>query len=244
MHISLAAETIFEIAGFPVTNTLLASWLSVIFLLLAAWFLQRKKIHAVPRGLQNVVEFIVEAWLKLMDGVTQDRKQSIRFFPWVATIFLFIVTSNWLGLLPGFGTIGLHEVDHGKEVFVPLLRTVNSDLNVTLALAIMSVVMTQVFGIMAIGVVKYSKRFINFKNPIIGLLETIDQVATIVSFSFRLFGNVFAGEVLLVIISSLVPYVVPLPFYFLELFVGAIQAFIFAILTLVFFKVATLEPEH
>jgi F-type H+-transporting ATPase subunit a len=103
--------------------------------------------------------------------------------------------------------------------------------------------MVQVFGIMAIGLVKYSKRFINFKNPIIGLLELIDQLATIVSFSFRLFGNVFAGEVLLVIIASLIPFVVPLPFYFLEMFVGVIQAFIFAILSVVFFEVATMEQH-
>jgi F-type H+-transporting ATPase subunit a len=243
MHISLAAEKIFSIGGLPVTNTLLASWLSVIVLLVLAFTLKRKGIQRVPKGIQNVFEYIIEVWLNLMDGVTHDRKKSIRFFPIVATIFLFVVTSNWLGLLPGFGTIGLNEIEHGEKIFVPLFRTVNSDLNVTLALALISVIMVQVFGILAIGVVKYSKRFINWKNPIIGLLETIDQLATIISFSFRLFGNVFAGEVLLVIISSLIPFVIPLPFYFLEMFVGIIQGFIFAVLTLVFFEVATMETH-
>jgi len=241
MHISLAAEKLFSIGGLPVTNTLLASWISVVVLLGLAWTLKRKGIKSVPKGIQNVVEFIFETWVNLMDGVTHDRKKSMRFFPWVVTIFLFVVTSNWLGLLPGFGTIGFDEMKEGKHVLVPLLRTVNSDLNVTLALALISVIMVQVFGVLTIGVVKYSKRFINLKNPIIGLLEGIDQLATIVSFSFRLFGNVFAGEVLLVIIASLVPFVVPLPFYFLEMFVGVIQAFIFAILSLVFFEVATME---
>lgn len=243
MHITLAAEKIVEIGGFPITNTLLASWISVAVLLLVTLRLKVRGVRAVPRGLQNVLELVFETWLGLMDGVTQSRKQSIRFFPWIVTIFLFVVTSNWLGIFPGFGTIGLNELEHGEKIFVPFLRTVNSDLNTTLALAIISVIATQVFGILAIGVFKYWKRFVNFKNPIIGLLEFIDQLAVVVSFSFRLFGNIFAGEVLLVIISSLIPYVVPLPFYFLELFVGLVQAFIFAVLTLVFFKVATLEQH-
>ncbi|MBU1148969.1 F0F1 ATP synthase subunit A [Patescibacteria group bacterium] len=241
MHISLAAETIFHLGGFPITNTLIASWISVACLIILSVILQKRGIQTVPRGLQNVFEMMIEFFLKLMDGVTQDRRHSIKFFPWVVTIFLFIITSNWLGILPGFGTIGVNKVEHGEMLFLPFFRTVNSDLNVTLALAIISVVMTQIFGILAIGVVKYSKRFLNFKNPIIGLLEFIDQFATLVSFSFRLFGNIFAGEVLLVIISSLIPFIIPLPFYILELFVGAIQAFIFAVLSLVFFKVATLE---
>ncbi|MDD5342320.1 MAG: F0F1 ATP synthase subunit A [Patescibacteria group bacterium] len=243
MTISLAAEPIFHLGGFPITNTLIASWVSVLFLVSSTARLQAKGLKAIPKGIQNVFEFVIEAFLKLMDGVTQDRAQSIRFFPWVMTIFLFIITSNWMGILPGFGTIGINEVEHGETTFLPFLRTVNSDLNVTVALAVISVVMTQIFGIMAIGVIKYSKRFLNFKNPIIGILEFIDQFAVLVSFSFRLFGNIFAGEVLLVIVSSLIPYVVPLPFYFLELFVGAIQAFVFAVLTLVFFKVASMEPH-
>ena len=116
----------------------------------------------------------------------------------------------------------------------------------TLALAIISVVATQIFGIALIGAVKYSRRFFNFKNPIftfVGILELFSEVAKLISFSFRLFGNVFAGEVLLVVIAGLIPYVVPLPFYFLEIFVGFIQAFVFAILTLVFLKVATVESH-
>ncbi len=243
MHISLAAETVFNIGGFPITNTLIASWISVVFLVVSSWIMKSKGVKKVPRGIQNIFEFIIESFLKLIDGITQDRQQSIKFFPWITTIFLFIVTSNWLGIFPGFGTIGLNEMENGHALFIPFFRTVNSDLNVTLALAVISVVMVQVFGILAVGLLKYGKRFFNIKNPIIGLLEFIDQFATIVSFSFRLFGNIFAGEVLLVIISSLIPYIVPLPFYFLEMFVGVIQAFIFAILSLVFFKVATMEQH-
>ncbi len=246
MNISLAAEPIFHLAGFPVTNTLLASWLAILVLVVLAVMLSRT-MKEKPRGLQNVVELLIDGILHLMDSVTGDRKQTRTFFPIVVTIFIFVVTANWLGLLPGFGTIGLHETHDGVTTLVPFFRSTNSDLNMTLALAVISVIATQVFGIMLIGAAKFSKRYFNFgKNPImtgVGFLELFGEVAKLVSFSFRLFGNVFAGEVLLVVIASLVPFIAPLPFYFLELFVGFIQAFVFAILTLVFMKVATVESH-
>lgn len=246
MNISLAAEPIFHIGGFPVTNTLLASWFAMAILILLSRALSRR-IREKPKGIQNVVEAVVDQMLKLMDSVTGDRQQSRKFFPIVATIFFFVMTANWLGLLPGFGTVGIKEVHDGKNIILPFLRSTNSDLNMTLALAVISVIATQVFGIMLIGATKFAKRYFNFgKNPImtgVGFLELFGEVAKLVSFSFRLFGNVFAGEVLLVVIATLVPFVAPLPFYFLELFVGFIQAFVFAILTLVFFKVATLETH-
>ena len=245
MTISLAAEPIFHIGSFPITNTLITSWIATAVLIIISLFL-RKRIKEVPRGLQNVVEAIFEALLGLMDSVTQDRAMSKKLFPLIVTIFLFITTANWFGLLPGFGPIGIYEQHEGHEVLVPFFRSTNSDLNMTLAIAIISVLSMQVFGIIAIGFAKYSKRFINFKNPImgfVGALEFISDISKILSFSFRLFGNVFAGEVLLVVISSLIPFIVPVPFYFLEIFVGFIQAFVFSILTLVFIKVATLEPH-
>jgi F-type H+-transporting ATPase subunit a len=178
--------------------------------------------------------------------ITRDRKQTVRFFPVVITIFLFILVSNYIGLLPGFGSIGIYEVQDGYSVFVPIFRSVNSDINMTLALAIISVMATNFIAITLIGFAKASKRFLNFKNPIftfVGLVEFISEVAKFISFSFRLFGNVFAGEVLLVVVTSLVSYIAPLPFYFLELFVGLIQALVFAMLTLVFMKVAAEEPH-
>ncbi|KKW35156.1 MAG: ATP synthase subunit a [Candidatus Giovannonibacteria bacterium GW2011_GWA2_53_7] len=245
MTISLSAEPIWHIGTFPVTNTLITSWITVAILIIAALVLKRH-LREKPRGLQNVAEAVVGGILNLMDGVTGSREMSKKFFPLIATLFLFIATANWLGLLPGFGPIGIYEVHEGKEVLVPFFRSTNSDLNVTLALAIISVVATQIFGIALIGAVKYSRRFFNFKNPIftfVGILELFSEVAKLISFSFRLFGNVFAGEVLLVVIAGLIPYVVPLPFYFLEIFVGFIQAFVFAILTLVFLKVATVESH-
>lgn len=248
MDISLAAEPIAHLGSFPITNSLIASVLTLLVLGGAALAL-RRRLALVPRGFQNFIEFVIERLLNLMDSVTNDRQLTKRAFPWVATIFLSVLVSNWLGLLPGFGTIGLYEEHDGQRVLVPFLRSVNADLNTTLALAVVSVVATNVLGIMVAGAVRYARRFfVNpLKNPImtgVGLLELFGEFAKLVSFSFRLFGNVFAGEVLLIVIASLVPYIAPLPFYFLELFVGFIQAFIFAILTLVFMRVAAAEAEH
>ncbi|MEA1936997.1 MAG: F0F1 ATP synthase subunit A [Patescibacteria group bacterium] len=230
----------------PITNSLIASLITTVVLVVIAYFATRD-VKKVPKGLQNLFEVVVEALFNMVDSVTGDKKQTYKFFPLVATIFIFIIISNWLGLLPGFGSVGFFETAkegmHGEEhsVFVPLLRSANSDLNITLALAMISVIATQVFGVAALGVFKYGKKFINFSSPIkffVGLLELVSEIAKMVSFSFRLFGNVFAGEVLLVVIIMLAPFIVPVPFFALELFVGFIQALVFAILTLVFLKVA------
>lgn len=246
MHVSITPEIITTILGMPITNSLIASLITTVVLIVIAYFATRN-IKKVPKGLQNLFEVVIEALFNMVDSVTGDKKQSYKFFPLVATIFIFIIISNWLGLLPGFGSVGFFETvqegAHGEEhsVFVPLLRSANSDLNITIALAMISVLATQIFGIAALGVFKYGKKFINFSSPIkffVGLLELVGEIAKMVSFSFRLFGNVFAGEVLLVVIIMLAPFIVPIPFFALELFVGFIQALVFAMLTLVFLKVA------
>jgi len=252
MHVSITPEIITHIFGIPLTNTLIASVMTTVVLVIIAYFATRK-VNEVPRGLQNLFEMVIESLFKMIDNVTGDRKQTYQFFPLVATIFIFIIVSNWLGLLPGFGSIGFYETVegvHGQEhaVFVSFFRSANSDLNTTLALAMISVLATQVFGILALGIFKYGKKFINFSSPIsffVGILELIGELAKMISFSFRLFGNVFAGEVLLVVIMTLVPFIAPIPFFGLELFVGFIQALVFAMLTLVFLKVAvTAHEEH
>ena len=230
----------------PISNTLVASLITTVVLIVIAYF-ATKNIKEVPKGLQNLFEVIIEALFNMVDSVTEDKKQTFKFFPLVATIFIFIIISNWLGLLPGFGSVGFFETikegmpSEEHSVFVPLLRSANSDLNATLALAIVSVLATQIFGIMALGIFKYGKKFLNFSSPVgffVGILELISEIAKMISFSFRLFGNVFAGEVLLVVIIMLAPFIVPIPFFALELFVGFIQALVFAMLTLVFLKVA------
>ncbi|MDD5109836.1 MAG: F0F1 ATP synthase subunit A [Patescibacteria group bacterium] len=244
-EISLAAEKVASVFGFPITNSLLTSWL-VVLLLVVLGLLIRRKVALVPRGIQNVAESILEFLLNLGDQVTGDRKQTERFFPLVATIFIFIVTANWFGLLPLVGPLEVETVHAGHPVVIPLLRSANADLNTTLALAIIAVVSLQVFGIATIGFFKYAGKFFNFHSPIlffVGILELIGEVAKMISFSFRLFGNVFAGEVLLMVVGSLVAYLAPLPFYGLELFVGFIQALVFSILTLVFLKMATAEAH-
>ncbi len=245
MEISLAAEPIFHLGPLAITNSLLMAWLAMIVLILAAWLAFRKP-KLVPRGLQNLLEAVIEAIVNMIHGVTGNRRQAYRLLPLVATIFLFVIVSNWMGLLPGVGSIGFMEYIEGKEVFVPLFRSTFSDLNMTLAIALISVFMTQFFGIAAIGFFKYAKKFINFSNPInfaLGLLELVAEIAHVISFAFRLFGNVFAGEVLLVVIAVLVPYIAPLPFYFLEIFVGFIQALVFALLTAVFIAIASIDHE-
>ena len=243
-EITIHAEKLFSIGGFPVTNSLALS--GAVFLVLTVFSLIfRKKIAMVPRGMQNVFEAVVDGALGLMDSVLGDRHKSERYLPLVLTIFLFVLVSNWSGLLPGVGSIMVHT----EEGIVPLFRSPAADLNFTLALALIAVTFVNILGVAAIGLKGRLSTFFDFSGPIeffVGILELVSEFAKIVSFSFRLFGNVFAGEVLLTIMAFLVPYAAPLPFLFLEIFVGFIQAFIFGMLTLVFVSMATVEHgvEH
>ena len=241
-HIVLPAEHVFDIFGFPVTNTMVTAFLASALLVIFSFSVTRK-METVPTGAQNVLEIAIESLLDLVEDVA-GRRWGRQFFPLVATIFLFILVANYMGLLPGYGTIGIIEHEEGKAVLVPLFRSSSTDLNVTIGLALIAVASVQYFGVKAVGVKSYLSRFINFSGPIeffMGLLEIISELARVISLSFRLFGNVFAGEVLLTVISFLIPFVAVLPFYGLELFVGAIQALIFAMLTLVFLTLASME---
>ncbi|HBG81463.1 TPA: ATP synthase F0 subunit A [candidate division CPR2 bacterium] len=246
MHISIAAEEIFKIGPVQVTNSMLAA--AITFVMLGSVsYLATRNLKSVPTGLQNVCEAMVEALYNLTHSISRDKKLTDKIFPLIATFFIFILFNNWLGLLPGFGTIGFHEINgEGHEVFLPMLRAGTADLNTTVALGLISVIAIQVIGIGALGVAKYSKKFINFSSPVnffVGLLELISEVIKIISFAFRLFGNVFAGEVLLTVMSVLVPYLIPMPFYIMEVFVGFIQALVFTMLSLVFIKMATMSHD-
>lgn len=241
-HIQLPGEYLFSLLGVPITNTIVSAYLASAVLLAFAWAATRE-LSMAPRGLQNLFEVIIETLLNLVNSVAGP-ELGRKFFPLVATIFLFILTANWMGLLPGFGTIGYWHESHGEHVLVPFLRSASTDLNVTVGLALITVVAVQYFGIKTVGFRKYMSRFVTFKGPIeffMGILEIISELSRVVSLSFRLFGNVFAGEVLLAVIGFLIPFVAVLPFYGLELFVGAIQAFIFALLTLVFLTLGATE---
>ena len=246
MHISLASEKLFEILGFPVTNTILMTWL-VMGVLLIFGLLASYKLRLIPRGIQNISEAIIDFILDFIEPIVGSKEDAKKFFPIVTSFFILIALSNWLEVLPGLGSIGIFE-GHGEErMLLSFVRSPSSDLNFTLALAIVSVFVIQITGIAAVGFFKYVSKFISFKSPVnffVGFLEIISEIAKIISFSFRLFGNIFAGEVLLLVVGVLIPFIVPLPFLLLELFVGLIQALVFSMLTLVFLKVATTEIEH
>jgi F-type H+-transporting ATPase subunit a len=246
MEISLRAEDLFSVGSFHVTNGLL---LSVIISLLLITFalVFRSKIKLIPGKLQSAVEMLVEMFLNLMESVLGSREEAEKYLPLVLTIFIFIAVSNLSGILPGIGSLVFKGEGWPAGHPVPLFRSPAADLNFTLAFAVMAVLVTNFFGIVALGTIKHFKKFINFSNPInlfVGLLEFLSELAKFISFSFRLFGNIFAGEVLLTIIFFLLPYIVPIPFMILEMFFGMIQAFVFAMLTLVFLTLHTTKVEH
>lgn len=240
---TLSSETIAHIGSFPIRNTLIMAWIVMAIFIIGSIILKRRGYKLVPKGFQNFVESIIELLFNFFNTIVQDKEQTKRFFPIVATIFLFIIFGNWLGIFPGVGSIGLNEVHNGHPVFIPIFRSMNADINMTLAIAIISVIGTQVFGIAALGVFKYAGKFIvnpfkDFIGFFVGILELVSEISKMISFSFRLFGNIFAGEILLTVIGFLVPFIAPLPFLGLEIFVGFVQALVFALLTLVFMKMA------
>lgn len=261
---TLFAEEVFSIGNFPVTNSLINSWAVVFIVVLLALAVSRK-IRPVPRGIQNVLEIIIEGFLGIFDSVTGSRKRSLKFFPLVFSFFIFILINNWLGLLPGIGSIGKYAAHDGHEVFIPFFRGGTADLNTTLALAIIGVAISHIFGVMAVGAWNYLNKFINLKafweipkkikkdpaviivNPIkafVGLIEIIGEAAKVASLSFRLFGNIFAGEVLLASMAAILAFGLPIPFIFLEVIVGLIQALIFAMLILAYLTMSTSAEEH
>lgn len=302
--LSVPAESISSepnIGSFHITNTMITTWATIVILIVLSFFATRK-IKEVPTGLQNIFEAAIEYFQKLGEGVSG--KRSAKFIPLVITIFLFILIANWIGILPGFGTIGWIEtpedlihhaeerhkdlskvqlnvfdgsekvgilgfgsirdtvtaeewehdpnvVEEGKQagVLIPFLRSANTDVNTTLAIALVAMFLVHFWALRSLGFFSHVSKYINFKQgPIwfaVGILEAISEVARVISFTFRLFGNIFAGEVLLVAMAFLIPIIGIMPFLGLELFVGLIQAYIFAMLTLIFASVAgAAHDEH
>lgn len=242
MHISFTPEEIFHIGNFAITNTLLTSWLVVIMMIALAFFLSKALRQSTRASV--LLELVVEKISGFLEPFAGSKENLRKFFPFVVTIFFYVLLSNWMGTLPGVETIGFHEVHevdgHSEEVWVPLLRTVNSDLNMTLALALLTVIMSHIIGVRTIGAGHHAGKFLvnPLKSPIgffVGILEIIGEFARVISLTFRLFGNIFAGSVLILVISSLIPFIAPIPFLGMELFVGLIQALIFATLATMFF---------
>ena len=311
-HIVIKAEKLTSLGPFDLTNTILTSWIVVILMIAIVYFGTRRR-ELVPSGFQNLFEAVIEAFYNLVVSVAGE-KNGRRFFPVVATIFFFVLVSNWLSLFPVFNVIGLVKEEehgfvmeetavgpldvgyvnlsgpgglsgdtideddadahekfeaakaHGKTVgeLLPIFRGPNTDLSTPLALAIVSAIAVESWGIASLGLRLYLSKFFNFGgifrglfslnfgrvfqggiDAFVGVLELISELVRLLSFTFRLFGNMFAGEVVILMFVFLTPLVLTLPFYGLELFVGVIQAFIFAMLTLVFGVMAvTAHGDH
>ena len=253
-HPELPAEAIAHIGGIAITNTMLTAWISIAVLGIF-FFLATRRMKLIPNRLQAMAESIINYLYGFCTDIAGE-KYGRKFFPLMATIFLFVITNAWMNLIPGYGSI-LIDSEHG---FVPLLRGANTDINFPLVLAVVSFVMVEYWGLKTIGVFHYLSKFFNFKkffrgwkqvftgkfkdgvtnifmgaiDAFIGLIELLSEFIRLLSFTFRLFGNMTGGEILLISMLFLAPFVVAIPFYVLEIFVGYIQALIFAGLTLVF----------
>ncbi len=243
IHVSITPEQIFAVGQFIVTNAIITTFIVIgILLLITAQF--RMKMSFIPNKSQALVESLFEFLYDLVRSVAPERVR--QFFPFIATFFIFILISNWVGLLP-VAAIGLIKTgtDHSQSL-IPLIRPGTADLNTTIALALISVIATQYWGFKYLGVKLHLGKYFNFHSPIdffVGILELIGEFVKIISFSFRLFGNIFAGEILLAVMFYMIPVLLPVPFIGLEIFVGFIQAAVFAMLTLVFFQMAV-EKSH
>ncbi len=225
------AELLFHVFGLPVTNSIVTAWIVIAIIVLFAFFSTRT-MRTVPTGLQNVWELIIETWVNISEQ-TMGRRRGRRFMPLIATAFLFILFSNWFGTLP----IGYITVHNAEGHVVPLLRSSDSDLNVTAAMAIMMILIAEVFELRSLGLLGYVKGLL-IPNP----MRWLEIFTRPLSLSFRLFGNIFAGEVLLATMLGVAPFVL-FVFIALELFVGLIQALIFSMLSLVFLSIATVHEE-
>jgi F-type H+-transporting ATPase subunit a len=252
-EVHLPAPELFHIFGLPVTNSLLASWLTALFLIIGSILITRR-MKLVPGRVQGIFEAVLGYILDFCTSIAGE-KNGRRFFPVIITIFLYVLFNAWLSLIPGFVSVEYTLHGHTYELF----RGANTDINTPLAIALISFVFVEYYGLRSLGI-GYLSKFLNFGtlfrgigklftgrlkeglsgmfsgaiDAFVGALEGLSEFIRIVSFSFRLFGNMTAGEILLLIVAYLVPMAISFIFYGLELFVGLIQAFIFAGLTLVF----------
>jgi F-type H+-transporting ATPase subunit a len=269
-HVALPAEPVAHIGSFSITNTLLASWFTIL-VLTGLSYLATRKMKLIPGGGQGMAEVVVEGLLNFVESVA-GKKHARMLFAGVATIFIYVISNAYLALLPFFGTIGIHHSAHGHEEFIAIFRAANTDVNVPLSIALSSFFFVESWGIRAIGASHYLSEFINvrqflqglkelftgkiktgpmnmvfgFISLFVGVLEIFSHLTRMLSFTFRLFGNMTAGEILILVASFLIPLVFAIPFYGLELLIGMIQALIFGGLTLVFGTIAVSphEEEH
>jgi F-type H+-transporting ATPase subunit a len=261
-HVPLKPEILFEVGQFAVTNSMLVTWIVAIAIIIFAQSATRN-IKAVPAGKQNFVEWLVEGIYNFLESIIGSDlvKRTFWFF---ATLFIFILFVNWFGLIPGVGTIGWgHHLANGEfHLDRPLLRGGNADLNMTSAMAIIFFILWLFWAVQSQGVGGVLLHIFGPKGDskgimkvmmigiffIVGLLEIVSILFRPISLSFRLYGNVYAGETILESMSTMVPslsWLIPIPFYFMELLVGLVQAMVFMLLTAVFtLLIAQHEPGH
>ncbi|MBI2120058.1 MAG: F0F1 ATP synthase subunit A [Parcubacteria group bacterium] len=237
VHVAIAPEELFSIGGFPVTNTLF--WGIFLALVLIALALRlRSTLEEVPRGFQNVAEALIEKFFDFTTTITGSVEKTKKIFPLAFSLFLFILFANLFAFLPASAV-----TFHGE----PLFRAVITDYNLVLFMTLTVVIIIQIVAVAASGPFGYLKKFINFSSPlnfVLGLMDIIGELSKVLSMSFRLFGNIFAGEVLVAVMLSLMPYFVPLPFMLTGLLAAVIQAFVFSLLTIVFITMASEKASH
>jgi F-type H+-transporting ATPase subunit a len=275
-EVTLAPDVIYTIPGinFPITNTLLCTWLSIVVLVLIFYFATRRS-DLIPRGFQNLTEWVIELLRGLVESVS-GREMGRKFFPLVTTFFLFILVSNVLDIFPGVDTVGaintagiqaMHTSsrpvlgfllfgDISNQV-IPWIRPATTDLNLNIAMALIAVITAQVFGFVTLGPGEHLSKYFKFKSLFTkggfigvvevfqGLLEIISEIARIISLAFRLFGNIFAGTIVLAVFAFIIPFVADIIFIPFELFVCVVQAFVFGLLALIYLQLAvTGHEEH
>lgn len=246
--IHLAPLALFHIGTIPVTNTLITAVTVSILLIVFAFFAGRA-LRLTPSGFQTALELLVTYPYDFVRETLENDRLAEKVYPLIMTIFLFVLSVNWFGLLPFVASVGITEEVHGVSELIPFFYPGATDLNMTLALAIVAFFAIEIAGITTLGAIKYGKKFLNFSSPLafmVGAIEFVSELVRLISFSFRLFGNIFAGKVLVLVIMLFVPLILPVPFLAFETFVGFIQAAIFAMLTLFFTKIAIElhEEEH
>ncbi len=249
--------------GFPITNSMVVSWITALALIIFARVATRN-MQSVPSGAQNFLEWLISGLYNFLEGIIGPHlvKRTFWFF---ATIFIFILSANWVGLFPGVGTVGWgHQTPHGFVIDQPFFRGANADLNLTLAMALVFFACWFIWAIQEVGVGGFLKELFAPKGETegllkilmvvvffaAGLLEVISILFRPVSLSFRLYGNIFAGETMMETMAHMVPgfaWLVPIPFYFMELLVGLVQATVFMLLCAVFTLLICqheAEPAH
>jgi F-type H+-transporting ATPase subunit a len=238
LNISLAPEVLFNIGSFPVTNSFF--WLfSLSLILMILSFILSRNLKMVPGKIQNLMEMLIGGAYDFVESIIGQGKKAQRVFPLVATMFFFVLIANLLVYIPGQSAISLAK-DNGE--LIPIFRAIVADYGLVFVMTIISIITAQIVAVIASGPFSYLTRFINFRSPMkffLGIMELIGELAKIISLSFRLFGNIFAGEVLGAVMLFLAPFLIPLPFLFLGLLTATVQAFVFAVLTLVFISMAS-----